>query len=72
MDDCSNTEELGNRAIKLRELLKPEVHQIPDAEAVGWRKQVEALSGLDQKVMFNSIEAEKKIVKPRYADLVAV
>jgi hypothetical protein len=53
-------------------MLKPETHQTTDAEAAVWKRQAEALNGVDPKMLFSEIKSEKKMMEPRYANLVTV
>lgn len=69
MGDKSLIDSSGERATKLRSLIKADVHQTSDEEAKAWEAQAKVLEGVDGKMLFCKVAEQKKIVKPRVGDL---
>jgi hypothetical protein len=54
---------VGNRGITLQSKLPPNEQDISsDEEVKKWKKQVESLTGCDDKSLFKDVEAGKKVI----------
>lgn len=63
---------LGDRAVRLRGMLKPDEHQTGDDEAASWSRQGQLLNGIEGKMLFRDVEEAKRVIRPRVGDLQAV